>query len=102
MFLNGAAWQKDAAPPKGGTASLIGLIQPLFFVVLLTDNVVVGLKDIACPVAPMVQRIGFGDQTVFPHYLPHAAIRLEDACAQEDMGKGENEHDTEEQVVEEQ
>lgn len=73
-----------------------------FSVVLLADNVVVGLKDITCPMAPVVQRIGFGDQTVFPHYLPHAAIRLEDACAQEDMSKGENEHDAEEQVVEEQ
>ena len=84
---------------KGGTASLIGLVRPLLFVVLFADNVVVGLEDITCPVAPVVQRVGFGDQTVFPHYLPHAAIRLEDACAQEDMSKGKDEHDAEEQVV---
>ena len=49
--------------------------------------------------APVVQRVRFGNQAVFPHNLPHTAIRLEDTGTQEDVSAGEDRHKQEEHIM---
>ena len=57
---------------------------------ILLDHVLAGGDLLTSPVAPVVQSIGFGNQTVAEHQLVRAAVRLEDAAAQEDMGQAEH------------
>ena len=52
--------------------------------------------------APVIERVGFGDEAVAEHSAMHAPVRLEDTAAQEDVGETEHGDSQEAQVMQEQ
>ena len=57
---------------------------------LLANDLLAALKLLACPVAPVVQRVGFGHGAVAEHQAMRAAVGLENARAQEDVCQAEH------------
>ena len=57
---------------------------------LLANDLLAALKLLARPVAPVVQRVGFGHGAVAEHQAMRAAVGLENAGAQEDVRQAEH------------
>ena len=78
----------EQPPHQTGTTAVFAKAEEA----LLLNYVLALVKLFASPMAPVVQRVRFGNQAVFPHNLPHTAIRLEDTGTQEDVSAGEDRH----------